>query len=164
MIWDISNPIVLDTYHVAELPLEQKHWGREQKFPIISKKTLGARIKITYHSVAIFILNITCVQFSSQLMMMILHAWTWLPKDLNACKTYLVQIPANSRFTLKPLQWRHYGGDGFSNHRCLDCLRNRLFRCRSKKTSKLGVTGLCEGNLPVDPPPPPPPPPPTKSQ
>ena len=36
-----------------------------------------------------------------------------------------------------------------SNHRCLDCLLNRLFRWRSKKTSKLHVTGLCEGNPPV---------------
>ena len=30
-----------------------------------------------------------------------------------------------------------------------DCIRNRLFRRRSKKTSKLRVTGLCEGNSPV---------------
>ena len=29
------------------------------------------------------------------------------------------------------------------------CLLNRLFRRRSKKTSKLSVTGLCEGNSPV---------------
>ena len=28
-------------------------------------------------------------------------------------------------------------------------LLNRLFRRRSKKTSKVHVTGLCEGNLPV---------------
>ena len=35
--------------------------------------------------------------------------------------------------------------DGVSSHRRLDCLLNRLFRWRSKKTSKLGVTGLCEG-------------------
>ena len=43
--------------------------------------------------------------------------------------------------------------DGVSNHRCLDCLRNRLFRHRSKKTPKLRVTGLCEGNSPpVNPP------------
>ena len=27
---------------------------------------------------------------------------------------------------------------------------NRLFKCRSKKTSKHRVTGLCEGNPPVD--------------
>ena len=31
----------------------------------------------------------------------------------------------------------------------LDCLLNQLFRRRSKKTSKLRVTGLCEGNWPV---------------
>ena len=30
-----------------------------------------------------------------------------------------------------------------------DCLLNRLFRRRSKKTSKLRVAGLCEGNSPV---------------
>ena len=47
------------------------------------------------------------------------------------------------------LQWRHNEGDGVSNHRRLDCLLNRLFRCRSKKTSKLRVTGLCAGNSPV---------------
>ena len=36
-----------------------------------------------------------------------------------------------------------------SNHQPHDCLLNRLFRCRSKKTSKLRVTGLCAGNSPV---------------
>ena len=46
------------------------------------------------------------------------------------------------------LQWRHNEREGVSNHRCLDCLLNRLFRCRSKKTAKLRVTGLCEGNSP----------------
>ena len=34
-------------------------------------------------------------------------------------------------------------------HQRLDCLHNRLFRRISKKTSKLCVTGLCEGNSPV---------------
>ena len=47
------------------------------------------------------------------------------------------------------LQWRHNGCDGVSNHQPHDCLLNRLFRCRSKKTSKLRVTGLCAGNSPV---------------
>ena len=47
------------------------------------------------------------------------------------------------------LQWRHNGRDGISNHQPHDCLLNRLFRCRSKKTSKLRVTGLCAGNSPV---------------
>ena len=45
-----------------------------------------------------------------------------------------------------PLQWRHNERDGVSNHQPWDCLLNRLFRRRSKKTSKLHVTGLCVGN------------------
>ena len=48
-----------------------------------------------------------------------------------------------------PLQWRHNGHDGVSNHRRLNCLLNRLYRRKSKKTSKLCVTGICEGNSPV---------------
>ena len=48
-----------------------------------------------------------------------------------------------------PLEWRHNGTDGLSKHLCLDCLLSRLFRRRSQKTSKLRVTGLCKGNLPV---------------
>ena len=46
------------------------------------------------------------------------------------------------------LHWRHNGRDSISNHQPRDCLLNRLFRCRSKKTSKLRVTGLCVGNSP----------------
>ena len=47
------------------------------------------------------------------------------------------------------LQWRHNERDGVSSHQPHDCLFNRLFRRRSKKTPKPRVTGLCEGNLPV---------------
>ena len=47
------------------------------------------------------------------------------------------------------LQWRHNEHDGVLNHGRLDCLFNRLFRRRSKKTSKLRVNGLCVGNSPV---------------
>ena len=36
----------------------------------------------------------------------------------------------------------------FSNHQPHGCLLNRFFGCRSKKTSKLCVTGLCGGNSP----------------
>ena len=38
--------------------------------------------------------------------------------------------------------------DGVSNHQPPGCLLSRLFRRRSKKTSKLRVTGLCVGNSP----------------
>ena len=42
------------------------------------------------------------------------------------------------------LQWRHNGRDSVSNHQPHHCLLNGLFRRRSKKTSKLRVTGhLC---------------------
>ena len=47
------------------------------------------------------------------------------------------------------LQWRHNGRDGVSNHQPHNCLLDRLFRRRSKKTSKPRVTGLCAGNSPV---------------
>ena len=46
------------------------------------------------------------------------------------------------------LQWRHNERDGVSNHHPLDCLLNRLLVRRSKKTSRLRVTGLCAGNSP----------------
>ena len=50
---------------------------------------------------------------------------------------------------LVSLQWRHNDPNGVSNHRRLVGLLNRLFRRRSKKTSKPRVTGLWEGNSPV---------------
>ena len=46
------------------------------------------------------------------------------------------------------LQWRHNGRDSVSNHQPHECLLNRLFRPRSKTTSKLRVTGPCVGNSP----------------
>ena len=48
-----------------------------------------------------------------------------------------------------PLQWRHNERDGAWNHQRLGCLINHLFRRWSNKTSKLHVTGLCEGYSPV---------------
>ena len=56
--------------------------------------------------------------------------WMWLP----------------DRGTDKTLEWRHNGLDSFSNHQPHDYLLIRLFRRRSKQTSKVRVTGLCEGN------------------
>ena len=47
-------------------------------------------------------------------------------------------------------QWRHNGRDGASNHKPHDGLLNRLFGRRPKRASKLRVTGLCEGNSPVN--------------
>ena len=47
------------------------------------------------------------------------------------------------------LQWCHNEHNGILNHQRHNCLPNSLFRRRWKKTSKLRVTGLCEGNSPV---------------
>ena len=47
-----------------------------------------------------------------------------------------------------PLHWRHNDHDGVSNHQPHGCLLNLLFGRKSKKTSKLRVTGLCAGNSP----------------
>ena len=52
------------------------------------------------------------------------------------------------RYTIS-LQWRHNGRDRVSNHLHPYCLFNRLFRQRSKETSKLRVTGPRAGNSPV---------------
>ena len=59
------------------------------------------------------------------------------------------KIRTSISWLLITLQWRHNGHDGVSDHQPHDCLINRLFRHRSKKTSKLRVTGLCVGNSPV---------------
>ena len=65
------------------------------------------------------------------------------PKHIRIYSTF-----KNYAHGLRSLQSRHNDHDGVSNHRRPDCLLNRLFMWRSKKTSKLRVTGLCEGNPP----------------
>ena len=50
----------------------------------------------------------------------------------------------------KTFKWgRHNECDCVSKHRRLDGLLNHLFGRRTKKSSKLRVTGLCEGNSPM---------------
>ena len=52
-------------------------------------------------------------------------------------------IVRQSHYINEPaLHWRHNGHDSVSNHQPHDCLLNRLLRRRSKKISKLRVTGL----------------------
>ena len=58
-------------------------------------------------------------------------------------------ITCSTDFCTCPLQWRHNERDGVANHRRFNCLLNRQSRRWSRKTSKLRVTGLCEGNSPV---------------
>ena len=66
--------------------------------------------------------------------------------QMNANWQYYYQIVILLMYSL---HWRHNDQGGVSNHQSHGCLLNRLFRRRSKKTSKLCVIGHCAGNSPV---------------
>ena len=70
-------------------------------------------------------------------------------RQIDPDTAYVVCISVSLGFpSLYALRWRQNGRDSGSNHQPYDCLLNRLFRHRSKKTPKLRVTGLCAGNSP----------------
>ena len=50
---------------------------------------------------------------------------------------------------VRTLLWRHNERTGVTNHQCLPCWLKCFIRHISKKTWKLRVTGLCEGNSPM---------------
>ena len=68
--------------------------------------------------------------------------------DLAPCVAR-TSAPMIDYVALVTLQWCHNGCDGVWNHQPHDCLLNRIFMRRSKKTSKLCVAGLCAGNSPA---------------
>ena len=78
------------------------------------------------------------------------QAIIWANVDSNLCHHMmsLCHYELTQLFQNIPLQWRHNGHDGISNHQPHRCLLNPLFGRRSKKTSKLRVTGPCAGNSP----------------
>ena len=112
------------------------------------------RVAIQIHVVALKLLPICWVTWHTIVMM-------WSPLVLGPSispKTMCLPSsirPAHSLVTssvcvLMPMSllWRHNGRGCVSNHQPYDCLLKRLFRRRSKKTSKIRVTGLCAGNSP----------------
>ena len=70
------------------------------------------------------------------------------PDRLNAGSIHMEISKDRDECGMNTLRWRRNGRGGVSIHQLHDCLVNRLFRRRSKKTSKLRVTGLCVGNSP----------------
>ena len=66
-------------------------------------------------------------------------------RNINDLLDYFWPHVSTFRMTL---HWRSNDHDGVSNHQPHGCLLNRLFSGRSKKTSKLRVTGFCVGNSP----------------
>ena len=83
------------------------------------------------------------------------YHYTKLSRAMRACSNVMFSTKIVLKFFLYNLFFiyhalqRHNECDGISNHQPHDCLLHCLFRRRSKKTSKLSVTGLCEGNSPV---------------
>ena len=75
------------------------------------------------------------------------HYWLII-KDILCIHPRAILISCSWYGSIASLRWRHNEHAGVSNHQPHGCLLNRLFRRRWKKTSKLRVTGLCEGNSP----------------
>ena len=106
----------------------------------------------------------TCHMFSSYILWVNLLFILWLSLVFHCLKAASIPCPGTKLvvseltttdceycwwFIFTSLLWRHNERDSVSNHRRLDCLLNRLFRRRLKKTSKFRVIGLCERNPPV---------------
>ena len=79
---------------------------------------------------------------SIQIYQFIEYKKTYLYTKTRTKITDIIQKALRKATSVYNVIWRHNERDGVSNHRRLDCLHNRLFRRRSKKTSKLRVTGL----------------------
>ena len=62
--------------------------------------------------------------------------------------SFIFFISSGLPLCTRTLHWRHNDHGGVSKHQPHGYLLNRLFRRRSKKTSKLRVTGLGAGNSP----------------
>ena len=73
---------------------------------------------------------------------------SWVAHELWCAPSNLISSEHHLCIYHSSLQWLHNGRDGVSNHQPHQCLLNRLFGRRSKKTSKSRVTGLCVGNSP----------------
>ena len=75
--------------------------------------------------------------------------WVHISWDVPHIQHQNLDSRASIMLPTSTLRWRRNGCDSVSHHQPHDCLLNRLFGRRSKKTSKLRVTGLCVGNSPA---------------
>ena len=97
--------------------------------------------------------NTTASKYADYIVLTSVLVYMWLSLGIFRSHIYLSLRVASLALGQSPqclsLQWCHNDAMEASIHRRLDCCLNRLFGRRLKKTSKLRVTGLCEGNLPV---------------
>ena len=99
-----------------------------------------------YEKLEIMLHSCWCyVQSNEQVLLQILFILNGLPVRCIFLRRSVLSTP-NSSLT-SALHWRRNDHDGVSNHQPHSLL-NHLFRCRSKKTSKLRITDLCVGNSP----------------
>ena len=129
-------------YNVVS-PCYNRDWSRSWDVPAPDNKSVGCCCrnswKAWFHKIMPCFRNNYFNDFaSSGLVHNVLERW-----EIDAG----MWIVMNSQ--CYALQWRHNEHDVVSNHQPHDCLLNCLFRRRSKKTSKLRVTSLCEGNSPM---------------
>ena len=97
-----------------------------------------------------FCLSLNCLQNVGHFVQ-VMYSWFSLQRQHRFTVSITQRTVLRRHYDLsifKSLRWHHNGGDGVSNHQPHDCLQNRVFRRRSKATSKLCVTGLCVGNSP----------------
>ena len=73
------------------------------------------------------------------------HSLSWPMRARYGVSVSLTLLPLVPHICIT-LRWRHNGHEIDSNHQPHDCLLNCLFRRRSRKTSKLCITGLWAGN------------------
>ena len=74
-----------------------------------------------------------CIQM---LLTLTMNTYCMIPLNLNLQFLVVFKFRYLTWMNTEALQWRHNGRDWVSNHLAHDCLLNRLFRRRSKKTSK----------------------------
>ena len=96
----------------------------------------------------------TCLKYITPMQLMWESEICSRPSDkscrYSTCPTVIfTRLRRSDEWNFEPCRRRHNEHDGVSGHQPYDCSLNRLFRPISKKTPKLGVTGLCVGNSPV---------------
>ena len=128
------EPYTFAKYSSWECQRNKRDFHKDEFNPVFSKKVRGQKHHWEVYNCRHIIIKGVANWLASAQWIMVVHVvgYKWL------------KVSENSQ----TLQWRHNGHDSVSNHQPHDCLLNRLFRRRSKKTLKLRVTGLCAGNSP----------------
>ena len=127
---DVEMAYSISNHRNGVYPSESSGRGRTfQVNPGSHKRVLNFALATDRASRVIFPLAF----FIFNVIYWVTYVWLWLAWTCHVAN----QIP--------PLQWRHNQRYGVINHRHLDCLLSSLFRRTSKKTPKLRVAGLYDG-------------------